>query len=64
MYNIVKGLAVISVLAFVAGVMVALTGGEFMRITAESFSRTCNHLLLFAIVLMMMSKHSTTSKTE
>lgn len=56
MDNIAKGLLVLAVPTFMIGVLVALTGGEVMRITAESFSRTCNHLILFAIALMMLSK--------
>lgn len=56
MEKVAKGLIVLAVPTFVIGVIVALTGGEVMRITAESFSRTCNHLIFFAIALMMMSR--------
>lgn len=56
MVNLAKGLIVLAVPTFLVGVVVALTGGEVMRITAESFSRTCNHLIFFAIALIMISK--------
>ena len=56
MVTLAKGLIVLAVPTFLVGVVVALTGGEVMRITAESFSRTCNHLIFFAIALIMISK--------
>ena len=52
----VKGLVFLAALAFILGILAALTGGDIRGFPAESFSRACDNFALIAIALMLMGK--------
>ena len=54
MEHVVKGLVLLAALAFVLGVIAALTGGAIRGFPAESFSRACDNFALIAIAVMLM----------
>ncbi len=50
----VKGLVFLAALAFILGILAALTGGDIRGFPAESFSRACDNFALIAIALMLL----------
>ncbi len=54
MEHVVKGLVLLAALAFVLGIIAALTGGAIRGFPAESFSRACDNFALIAIAVMLM----------
>ena len=56
MRNITIALISIAALSFVLAVIATLMGGDFLRVSAEAFSRTCSNLALIAIALTLWFK--------
>ncbi len=54
MEYVVKGLVLLAALAFVLGILAAVTGGAIRGFPAESFSRACDNFALVAIAVMLM----------
>ncbi len=54
MEHVVKGLVLLAALAFLLGIIAALTGGAIRGFPAESFSRACDNFALIAIAVMLM----------
>ncbi len=54
MEHVVKGLVLLAALAFVLGIIAALTGGAIRGFPAESFSRACDNFAHIAIAVMLM----------
>ncbi len=58
MSNLITGLIVLSVIAFVLAVVASLFLGTMMGITPEAFSRASANLALIAIALAVTSRRS------
>lgn len=55
MQSVIKILIGLAALALILGVIATLTGGRFVSISAEAFSRGSNNLALIAIALALVS---------